>query len=89
MATRKISNPRTGQVVEAEVVNIAQLTDPPIRIVLEDGSELGLKTDIIEVSRIPDEWDNEGHPIYSLKSSNSMAVLDSPDELKRPNNGSA
>ncbi len=29
MATRKISNPRTGQVVEAEVVNIAQLTDPP------------------------------------------------------------
>lgn len=88
MATRKVQNPLTGKMVEADVVNIVNLTDSTIRVSLEDGSEIRFKTDIIEVARIPGHWDNEGHPMYSVRSGTSMVVLDSPDELKKPDDGS-
>ena len=83
MATRKLKSPTTGETVEAEVIEIAEISNPPTRIVLADGSTLRLKSDIIEVTRFEGEWDLEGHPRYSVKSGNLMAVLDSPDHLKK------
>ncbi|MCY4196636.1 MAG: hypothetical protein OXD33_06925 [Rhodobacteraceae bacterium] len=71
------------------MIRTTSLTDTTIQICLEDGSEIRFKTDIIEVVRIPDCWDFDGNPAYNVRSSNSMVVLDSPDKLKRPNNGSA
>ena len=86
---RTIKNPTTGQEVEGEVVEIEEIIEKPIRIVLADGTELRLKTDVVEVVRVRGKWDQEGHPVYSVKTGNLLAVLDSPKRLRRAagNNG--
>ena len=82
MTTRKMRSPTTGKTVEAEVIEIKNISDSAIRVELADGTVLRLKIDIIEVVRFNDEWDAEGHPRYSVKSGNLMAVLDSPENLR-------
>ena len=89
MATRKIINPSSGKPMEADVVEVLDITDPPTRISLEDGSELRLKLDVVEILRLREAWDNEGHPQYVVKSGTHMAVLDSPDHLKKPSHRSS
>ena len=89
MATRKLRHPSSGKTVEADVVEILDITDPPVRISLEDGSELRMKLDVVEIVRLRQSWDNEGHPQYVVKSGTHMAVLDSPDHLKKPPRGPA
>lgn len=87
MATRRLKSPTTDRTVEAEVVDIVDLTDAPIRIVLADGSTLRLRVDVIEVTRFNGEWDREGHPLYNVRSANTMAVLESPEHLQRDADG--
>ena len=83
MAQRKLPSPTTGKVVECEVIDIVNLYDPPIRIVLKDGSTLRLRVDVVEVTRFDGEWDRDGNPMYNVRSANIMAILESPDHLKR------
>ena len=87
MATRRLKSPTTGRTVQAEVVDIVDLTDAPIRIVLADGSTLRLRVDVIEVTRFNGEWDREGHPLYNVRSANTMAVLESAEHLQRDADG--
>ena len=82
MTTRKTRSPTTGKTVEAEVIEIKNISDSAIRIELADGTLLRLKIDIIEVVRFNDEWDPEGNPRYSVKSGNLMSLLDSPENLR-------
>ena len=82
MATRKVKSPTTGETVDAEVVEIEDIKDPPIRISLADGTQLRLKTDVVEVLRFKEEWDNDGNPLYNVRSASFMAVLDAPDPLE-------
>jgi hypothetical protein len=83
MATRKLRSPTTGETVEADVVEIVELRDPPLRLVLADGTTLRLRVDVIEVARFNGEWDPEGHPLYNVKSANIMAVLESPEHMRK------
>ena len=84
MVKRRLKSP-TGEIVEAEVVEIDEIKDRPIIIKLSDGSTLRMKIDIIEVYRADGLWDPEGHPQYNVKSGNLLSVLESPDHLKRKN----
>jgi hypothetical protein len=83
MASRKTRSPTTGAMVEAEVVEIKNISDSAIRIELADGSLLRLKIDIAEVVRLNGEWDPDGYPRYSMKSGHLMSVLDSPENLRK------
>jgi len=83
MATRRIPSPTSGELVDAEVVDIVDISDPPIRITLQDGSHLRLKTDVIEICRFEGEWDRDGHPLYHVKSANFVAVLESAEHLQK------
>lgn len=82
MATRELRSP-TGEVVEATVVPIKEIQDPPIIITLEDGSVIRLKVDVIEVCRADNLWDADGHPYYNVRSGNLLAVLESSPDLNR------
>ena len=84
MARRTVKSPTTGKIIEAEIVDVIECFDPPTRMVLSDGSELRIKLDVIEVVRVDGEWDSEGHPIYVVRSGKVLAVLESPDHLKKP-----
>lgn len=83
MATRKLRSPTTGEIVEATVVEIEEITDRPAIIRLADGSVLRLKTDVVDVARYEGEWDKDGHPLYNVRSGSILAVLESPDNLKK------
>ena len=84
MATRRTKNPNTGEAVEATVVDIESIDDRPVIIKLVDESVLRLKIDVIEIVRFDGEWDREGNPLYQIKSGTVMAILESPDHLKKP-----
>ena len=83
MATRRVKSPTTGEIVDAEVIEIEEISDPPTRITLADGTRLRLKTDVMEVMRFNGEWDNDGNPLYNVRSASFIAVLESPDQLKK------
>ena len=83
MVTRRMRSPTTGEMVDAEVIDIKNTSDTAIQIKLADDTVLRLKIDVIEVVRFEGEWDAEGHPRYTVKSGTSMAVLDSPEHLRK------
>ena len=77
MATRKLTLP-SGETVETEVVEIEEISEKPIIIKLSDGTVLRFRVDIAEVCRYDKERDHEGNPLYHVKSSNVVTVLECP-----------
>lgn len=49
---------------------------------LSDGTQLRMRLIVSDVIFVPDEFDQEGNPIYVIKSKN-MLVVKSPDHLKK------
>ena len=85
MTKRTVPHPTKGGKVDAEVVSIKKIEgDSPIIVWLDDGSVLRLKIDVVDAVRIPDAWDADGNPLYTLRSGNIMAVLEAPVELMKP-----
>ena len=84
MSTRTRRDPRTGQMVECEILDIASIDDPPIVITLKDGTILRLRMDIFEVLRIPGGYDNEGNPLFQTRHAGLMSVVYAPPETKDP-----
>lgn len=82
MQTRKLVSP-SGKTIEAEVINIEELSERPIIIKLSDGTVLRFRVDVVEVSRYDKEWDGEGNPLYHVKSGNIVTILECPEHLKR------
>ena len=82
MTTRRIKNHLTGEFVDADIVEITEIESKPIIIALEDGSKVRINFDIFQATRIPNIWDNDGHPIYNFRWGTTVAVLESPDELQ-------
>ena len=83
MAKRTVRDPRTGDPVEGEVVKVKSVDDPPIIVTLEDGSVLRLRMDIYEAVRIPDGYDADGSPLYQLRHSGMLSVVQAPPELRQ------
>ena len=81
MATRKLVSP-SGKTIEAELVEIEEISEKPITIRLSDGAVLRFKVDIAEVCRYDKEKDAEGFPLYHVKSGNVIIVLEGPDPAR-------
>ena len=82
MPTRKFTSP-TGKTIEAEIIDIEEITDRPVIVKLSDGSILRLRVDVVEVCRSDDEWDQEGNPLYHVKSGNIISIIECPEHLKK------
>lgn len=50
---------------------------------IEDGTKIRMRLVVAKILKIEGKWDQEGNPIYSIKSGN-MVVASSPDHLLRP-----
>ena len=77
MATRKIPLP-SGETIEAEIVEIEEISEKPTIIRLSDGTVLRFRIDIAEVCRYAKERDAEGNPLYHVKSGNVVIILECP-----------
>lgn len=67
---------------EAELVPVNQSQEYWNEYMLQDGSVLRLKTVTTEIWRVLDEYDQDGNPIYFVKSGNILTVI-APDNLRK------
>ena len=82
MATRLVPHPVSHEMVEAEVVDIVEISERPTIITLVDGTVIRLKVDVVEVTRFEGEYDGEGNPLYNVKNGILLNILDAPEHLK-------
>lgn len=80
---KKTLTDQSGNLVEGTVVEIAESVERFSEVKLTDGTILKTKMSAIEATRIDDQWDKDGNPIYILQSNNIVAVTESPERLKR------
>jgi hypothetical protein len=66
----------------AELMEIVTSDERPSNYNLDDGTSLRIKTTVMEVWRLIDEYDPEGNPMYVLKAVGNMSVF-APDALKK------
>jgi hypothetical protein len=72
-----------GRQVDAVSIRYKSIREDWNEYDLEDGSTIRMKAIVSDVLSVPDEYDNEGNPVYVVKSTN-MVVVSAPDHLKRP-----
>ncbi len=75
--------PPGGPLKDVELVEVQQSTEQWSQYLLSDGSVVRLKIVVTEVWRVIGEFDNDGNPLYMVKSSNIMAV-NAPENIRRP-----
>ena len=80
--TRMMVDP-SGTPVEATVIDIVESTERFSEIRLVDGTVLKTKLIAVEVVRFNDRWDQEGNPVYQVKSQNLVTTSKVPEQLKR------
>lgn len=74
--------PFKGREVDATEVDFQTRKEEWNEYQLMDGTSIKMKLVVSEIFRVPDEWDNEGNPLYVVKSQNIL-VTRSPNNLKR------
>jgi len=82
---RKVTLP-TG-IVEGMDVPIKESTERWSEITLEDGTTLRIKPNVMAVTRIDGQYDNEGNPMYALMSNQTMTVSNVPAHLRKGSTG--
>jgi hypothetical protein len=80
---RKISLGPGVPLKDAELIEVRQSNELWNDYLLSDGTALKMKTIVSEVWRIVGEYDNEGNPIYFVRSTNILNI-NAPDELRKP-----
>lgn len=70
-----------GEDVEATPLEINQAQEHWNHYLLDDGSVVKIKLVATKVLKIENRFDDEGNPVYLVKSTNIMNVS-SPDQLK-------
>lgn len=84
-STVKVRDSKTGNMVDGKVVKVVNAEEPFSHIVLEDGTTITMRTNIIQVVRHLNSWDDKGNPIYSVEANGSMTIT-CPDNLRREQN---
>ena len=59
---------------DAVLVDAVESKEPWAEYQLSDGSSIKIKSMLLEIWRVKDEYDSEGNPLYVLKSSNVLAL---------------
>jgi len=74
--------PYKGREVDAIEVDFQTRKEDWNEYQLMDGSTIKMKLVVSDIFRVPDEWDNEGNPVYVVRS-NNVLVVRAPDNLKK------
>lgn len=71
-----------GQEVDAIEVHYKSIREDWNEYDLDDGSTIRIKLLVSDVVRLTDKFDQDGNPIYVVKSGN-VIFIKAPDHLKR------
>lgn len=64
-------------------VPVKEVTERWSDVVLEDGSTIRIKPNVMKVIRVDGQYDPEGNPLYALQSSQIMMVSNAPAHLRK------
>lgn len=81
MRTRRIIGP-DGKPVEATELSFQNAREHWNEYLLDDGTIVKLKPVATEAFRIDGRYDNEGNPLYVIKSAN-IVVVSAPENLRQ------
>ena len=84
MAERKKTfKDHAGNEISGTVVEVQKATELFSEILLKDGTLIRIKPVVTEALRIENSWDNDGNPMYVVRSANVIVVDGANDSLKR------
>ena len=78
----KVKNQKTGEFQDGYVVKVIEAREPFSYLKLEDGTEITMRTNVVQIIRLADTWDDSGNPSYNFEISSTITV-NSPLELKK------
>ena len=78
----KVKDANTGEMIDGVVVKVVQADEPFSYITLEDGTTITMRSNVNQVIRLIDKWDDSGNPIYSISAGGSISIT-APDKLKK------
>lgn len=75
---KKRLNLQSGETVEGTFIGVIESTERFTDIKLEDGTILKAKLSVAEVARVDGRWDDDGNPLYFVKSQTVITVAKTP-----------
>lgn len=72
-----------GQPVDGYEVSVDESTEKWSEYKLSDGTVIRGKMTIIGATRIEGQFDPQGNPMYQMNMTPTLAIVSSPDNLKR------
>lgn len=72
-----------GTQVEGTDVAITESIERFNELKLEDGTILRMRTNVVEVIRLDEQWNENGDPVYVVKSSTTVTAVEVPQEFKK------
>lgn len=85
MSFRRVKIQLGGAQREVEVIPVNAQQETAATYLLADGTTLSMRTVVVQVYRVPGQFDAEGNPAYVVKSQN-IVTAQSPDSLRKPEN---
>ena len=79
-STKKIGISIDGKAVEAEIIDVKREENSAIILHLENDVILRLKTDVVQVLRIPDPSGDDNKAFYRVQSGNMLSVVGFVDD---------
>jgi hypothetical protein len=58
-------------------------TEKWTEVKLEDGTIIRIKPNVMMAVRIDGQYDAEGHPMYALKTNQTVTIVSSPEHLRK------
>ena len=81
---RKVKVPAPdGKLLDGLEVPVIESTERWTEVKLEDGTILRVKPSVLSAIRIPGQFDPEGNPMYVIKATNTLTVVEAADIHKR------
>lgn len=79
---QKIPLGPNGPFKEAELVEVVESQERSNNYKLSDGSVVSLKIVVNEIWKVDGEYDQDGNPLYIIRSGN-LATVTAPEELRK------
>jgi hypothetical protein len=76
-----------GGMADGSEVSISESTERWSEIHLEDGSVLRVKPNVLAAVRVDSQFDQDGNPVYALKTGLTMTVASAPEHLRKGGKG--
>lgn len=81
---RKVTVPGPdGRALQGTDMEIEESSEKWIDLKVHDGTRIRIKTVVNQVIRLDDAWDQEGNPVYIVKSAPMISIISAPDYLKK------